>query len=102
LDLFVVSSRGYGKKIDYKYFATKGRGGKGMTYLKITAKTGYASGIRSVFPEDEIIIASKSGMTIRLKAKGISVQGRATVGVKLLDVSKNDTVSDFAVITEER
>lgn len=100
--LFVITSKGYGKKIDYKYFATKGRGGKGMTYLKVTNKNGYASGIRSVFPEDEIIISSKSGMTIRLKAKDISVQGRSTVGVRLLNVNDNDTVSDFAVITEER
>lgn len=101
-NLFVITSKGYGKKIDYKYFATKGRGGKGMAYLKVTDKNGYASGIRSVFPEDEIIISSKSGMTIRLKAKDISVQGRSTVGVRLLTVNDKDTVSDFAVITEER
>ncbi len=100
--LFVITSKGYGKNIDYKYFASKGRGGKGMTYLKVTDKNGYASGIRSVFPEDDVIISSKSGMTIRLKAKDISVQGRATVGVRLLNVNDNDVVSDFAVITEER
>jgi DNA gyrase subunit A len=100
--LFVITSKGYGKNIDYKYFAAKGRGGKGMTYLKITEKNGYAAGIRSVFSDDEVIISSKSGMTIRLKAKDISVQGRATVGVRLLNVNDNDVVSDFAVITEER
>lgn len=99
--LFVVSSLGYGKKMEYKNFATKGRGGKGMAYLKVTEKNGYAIGLRSVFPDDEIIIASKSGMTIRLLAQDISVQGRATVGVRLLNLSENDQVSDFAVLTDE-
>lgn len=100
--LFVVTSKGYGKKMNYKNFATKGRGGKGMTYLKITDKNGYAIGIRSIYTDDEIIISSKNGMTIRLRANDISLQGRATVGVKLLDVDVDDTVSDFAIITEEK
>jgi DNA gyrase subunit A len=72
-----------------------------MTYLKVTDKNGYASGIRSVALTDEIIISALSGMTIRLLAKDISTQGRSTVGIKLLDLNDNDAVSDFAVITEE-
>ncbi|HSV96110.1 MAG TPA: DNA gyrase subunit A [Spirochaetota bacterium] len=99
--LFVVTEKGYGKKIDYRNFATKGRGGKGMAYLKVSDKNRPASGIRSVFPEDEIIIASKTGMTIRLLAKDVSIQGRSTVGVKLLDLNESDVVTDFAVISEE-
>ena len=71
-----------------------------MTYLKITDKNGSASGIRSVMSTDEIIITTLSGMTIRLLAKDISNQGRATVGIKLLEVNQNDFVSDFAVISE--
>ncbi len=98
--LFVVTTKGFGKKMEFKNFAAKGRGGKGMTYLKVTDKNGYATSIRSVVPDDEIIIASKSGMTIRLLAKDVSMQGRATVGVKLLDVDDSDEVSDFAVISE--
>ena len=77
------------------------RSGKGMAYLKVSDKNGPASSIRSVFPEDEIIIASKTGMTIRLLAKDVSIQGRATVGVKLLDLNESDMVTDFAVISEE-
>ncbi len=100
--LFVVSSLGFGKRIDYKNFQSKGRGGKGMAYLKVTDKNGPAISIRSVFPEDEIIIASRSGMTIRLLAQDISLQGRATVGVKLLDVGENDEVTDCAVISDEK
>ncbi len=100
--LFVISQKGFGKRVNYQNFATKGRGGKGMTYLKVSGKNGPSIGIRSVYMDDEIIIISKSGMTIRVQAKDISTQGRATVGVKLLDVGNNDMVSDFAVISEEK
>jgi DNA gyrase subunit A len=98
-DLFVVTEYGYGKRMLYKSFAAKGRGGKGMAYLKITEKNGSAIGIKSVMAKDEIIIASKSGMTIRLLAEDVSEQGRATVGVRLLNTSESDTVTDFAVLT---
>ena len=98
--LFVVTSKGFGKRMEYKNFATKGRGGKGMAYLKVMDKNGQAAGVRSVFGDDEIIIASKSGMMIRLTADEVSMQGRATVGVRLLNVEDNDEVSDFAVLTD--
>lgn len=101
-DLCVVTSRGYGKKTQYSHFATKGRGGKGMAYLKISEKNGHAVGVRSVHPEDEVIIASKKGMTIRLKAKEISYQGRTAAGVLLLQLDKDDEVTDFAVLYEEK
>jgi DNA gyrase subunit A len=101
-DLCVVTSRGYGKKTQYSLFATKGRGGKGIAYLKISEKNGYAVGVRSVHPEDEVIIASKKGMTIRLKAKEISYQGRTAAGVLLLQLDKEDEVTDFAVLYEEK
>ena len=99
--LFVISEKGYGKRVSFNNFVNKGRGGKGMAYLKITDKNGYAVGIRSVSLTDEIIISALSGMTIRILARDISSQGRSTVGIKLLDLSDNDAVSDFAVITEE-
>jgi DNA gyrase subunit A len=100
-DLFVVTEKGFGKRMLYKNFATKGRGGKGMAYLKITDKNGHAIGIKSVFAKDEIIIASKSGMTIRLLSEEVSEQGRSTVGVRLLDTADNDVVSDFAILTDD-
>lgn len=100
-DLFVVTEKGFGKRMLYKNFATKGRGGKGMAYLKITDKNGHAIGIKSVVAKDEIIIASKSGMTIRLLAEDVSEQGRSTVGVRLLDTAENDTVSDFAILSAD-
>jgi DNA gyrase subunit A len=98
--LFVITEKGYGKRVNYQNFSNKGRGGKGMIYVKVTEKNGYSSGIKSVFNSDEIIITSKSGMAIRLLAEDVSIQGRATVGVKLLDISGDDGVTDFAVISE--
>jgi len=100
--LFVITSKGFGKNMLFKNIANKGRGGKGMTYLKVTEKVGHAIEIRSVFPDDEIIIASKSGMTIRLLAKDVSVQGRTASGVRLLNIGDDDMVSDVAAITEEK
>jgi len=98
--LFVITEKGYGKRVNYQNFSNKGRGGKGMIYVKVTEKNGYSSGIKSVYNSDEIIITSKSGMAIRLLAEDVSIQGRATVGVKLLDISGDDGVTDFAVISE--
>jgi len=98
--LFVITEKGYGKRVNYQNFVNKGRGGKGMAYVKVTDKNGPSAGVWSVNLEDEIIISSISGMTIRLVAKDISTQGRSTVGVKLLDVGEDDIVSDFAIIKE--
>ena len=98
--LFVITEKGYGKRVNYQNFSNKGRGGKGMTYVKVTDKNGFASGVKSVFVSDEIIITSKNGMTIRVLAEDVSIQGRATVGVKLLDLNDDDHVTDFAAISE--
>ncbi len=99
--LFVVTERGSGKKVDFKNFSVKGRGGKGMTYIKVNEKNGPAIGVKSVKEMDEIIISTKEGMVIRLTAKDISTQGRATYGVNLVSIKDNDFVCDFAVISEE-
>lgn len=98
--LFVISEKGFGKRVDFKHFQNKGRGGKGMTYIKVMERNGNAAGIKSVNETDEILITAKSGMTIRLTAKDISMQGRATSGVKLFNTAENDIVTDFAVIEE--
>jgi DNA gyrase subunit A len=100
--MLVVTSRGFGKIVPYKNFATKGRGGKGMHYVKVTDKVGQSVVVRSVFPDDEVIIASMSGMTIRLLAKDVSVQGRTSSGVRLLDTDEGDQVSDVAILTDEK
>ncbi len=97
--LFVITEKGFGKRINYSNFVNKGRGGKGMAYVKIIDKNGKANGIRSVFSDDEIVITSRTGMTIRLLAKDIPSQGRSTVGVRLLNLGEDDFITDFAVIS---
>ncbi len=99
--LFVVTEQGSGKKVDYKNFMVKGRGGKGMTYIKVNDKNGPAVGVKSVRENDEIIISTKEGMIIRLLAKDVPTQGRATYGVRLVNMKENDFVCDFAVIEQE-
>ena len=64
--LFVITEKGYGKRVNYQNFVNKGRGGKGMAYVKVTDKNGHANGVKSVFDSDEIIITSKNGMAIRV------------------------------------
>ncbi|NUM42669.1 MAG: DNA gyrase subunit A, partial [Leptospiraceae bacterium] len=99
-DLLVITENGYGKRMDYSEFSAKGRGGKGMTYLKITDKNGPAVGVVSVSQEDEVIIIAVSGMVIRVNASEISKVGRATVGVKVVNIKEDDKAQDFAIISE--
>ena len=98
--LLVVSENGYGKRVAYDSFPTKGRGGKGITYLKVTDKNGPAIAVRTVREDDDVVIAAESGMTIRMDASEVSIIGRSTVGVKLLNLDGGDRVRDVAVITE--
>ena len=98
--MLVISEKGYGKRMDYSNFAPKGRGGKGMGYIKITEKNGPAVAICSVHDDDDIIIVAESGMTIRLSASEISLIGRSTVGVRIVNISDNDRVRDVAIISD--
>ncbi|MDH5655127.1 MAG: DNA gyrase subunit A [Spirochaetia bacterium] len=99
--LLVISEKGFGKRMDYSNFAAKGRGGKGMTYIKISEKNGPAVSICSVKDNDDVIIVAESGMTIRLSASEISLIGRSTVGVRIVNISENDKVRDVAIISDE-
>ncbi len=99
--LLVVSEKGYGKRVTFDNFAAKGRGGKGMTYMKVTDKNGPALAIRSVHDDDDVVIVATSGMTIRLDASDVSQIGRATVGVRLVNLADDDTVREIALISEK-
>ncbi len=96
--LFVISEKGFGKRVAYSNFTPKGRGGRGMTYLKIIGKNGPAVRISSICESDDIVVIAKSGMAIRLSAKDISLIGRATVGVKLVNLNKDDAIKDVGLI----
>ena len=95
-DLFVVTSNGGGKRVNLSHFATKGRGGKGMTCIKVKGNQRVVSA-RTVSDENETIITTKSGMTLRIPVSGVSVQGRTAGGVKVLGLSASDEVVDITV-----
>lgn len=97
--ILVVSENGYGKLMKEKEFSVKGRGGKGMTYFKITEKTGNPSAIATVNKNDELFIILTTGNIIRLGVEEVSVQKRNTSGVKLVNIDKGeDKVEDIATL----
>ncbi|MDE6559450.1 MAG: DNA gyrase subunit A, partial [Muribaculaceae bacterium] len=90
--IMVVSSNGYGKRSDLKDYPTHNRGGKGVMTIAITEKTGQLVAIKNVTDENDLVIINKSGITLRLSVKDVRVMGRATQGVKLIDLSKRGDV----------
>ena len=94
--ILVVSEKGYGKRTLIDDYRITGRGGKGVKTLNITEKTGNLVGIRSVNDEDGLMIICRSGMTIRMAIDSLRVMGRATQGVKLINLKKNDTIASIA------
>lgn len=92
--IMVVSEKGYGKKSSVEDYRTTNRGGKGVKTLQVTDKTGRVAAIKSVTDDDDLMIINKSGITIRLRTADVRVMGRATQGVKLIDLTKRgDTIS---------
>ncbi|MBL8035719.1 MAG: DNA gyrase subunit A, partial [Leptospiraceae bacterium] len=99
--LLVISESGYGKRVKYDEFGTKGRGGKGMAFFKSTDKTGKAVAIRTVTENAEVIVTTLSGMVLRSEVKQITVQGRTASGVKVVDINSGDKVADMTVYIPE-
>jgi len=97
----VITEKGYGKCMQFSLFPIKGRGGKGMAYLKVTNRNGTSVGIRTVDQKDEIILSTSKGMVLRVLVKEISTIGRATAGVRIVNVEKDDQISDLAIISNE-
>ena len=97
-DLLIVSEKGMGKRTNIEEFTTQNRGGKGVRCYKITEKTGNVVGLKAVNEEDEIMIINTEGIIIRMKCEGISVLGRVTSGVKLINLSEEDTVASIAKV----
>ena len=88
--VLVVSEKGYGKRSKIEDYRVTNRGGKGVKTLNVTDKTGPLVGIKSVTDENDIMIINKSGITIRIKVSDLSVIGRATQGVRLINLEKRD------------
>ena len=99
--LLIVSEKGLGKRTMITEFTPQNRGGKGVKCYKITEKTGNIIGMKAVNDEDEIMIITIGGIIIRMHVNDISVLGRITSGVKLIDLDEDITVASIAKVREE-
>lgn len=99
--LLIVTTKGYGKRCDYKAFPIRRRGGKGVIAGKITEKSGELVCAKAVSEKDEAIVITKNGTVLRLKLADVREQGRATIGVKLIQIKEDDYVVDVAPIPNE-
>jgi DNA gyrase subunit A len=91
--VLVVSEKGYGKRTAIDEYRITNRGGKGVKTISVTEKTGKLVGILDVTEAEDLMITNKSGVTIRMSVAGISEQGRATQGVKLIRLDENDEIA---------
>ena len=99
--LLIVSEKGMGKRTAMEEFTAQNRGGKGVKCYKITEKTGNVVGIKAVDEEDEIMIINTDGIIIRMLCSGISILGRITSGVKLINLKEEDMVASIAKVRDE-
>lgn len=100
--VMVVSEQGYGKRSEIEDYRKTNRGGKGVKTMNITEKTGKLVTIKSVTDENDLMIINKSGITIRLKVEDIRIMGRATQGVRLINLEKrNDQIGSVCKVMTE-
>lgn len=100
--VMVVSEQGFGKRSDIADYRITNRGGKGVKTLSITEKTGKLVAIKIVTDENDLMIINKSGITIRLRVQDVRVMGRATQGVKLINLGKrNDSIGSVCKVSTE-
>lgn len=100
-DILVVSENGYGKRSKLADYRITNRGGKGVKTLNITEKTGDLIAIKQVSDEDDLMIMNRSGLTIRMHVSDLRVVGRATQGVKLINIKAGDAIASVAEISKE-
>ncbi len=100
--IMVISENGYGKRSDIEDYRKTNRGGKGVKTLSITEKTGKLVAIKSVTDENDLMIINKSGITIRLRVADVRIMGRATQGVRLIDLGKrNDSIGSVCKVNSD-
>ena len=101
--ILVVSENGFGKRPDFVEYRLTSRGSKGVKTINITEKTGKLIAIKNVTDENDLMIITKSGLTIRMAVSDIKVAGRATQGVKLINIKDGDAIAAVSVVnkTEE-
>ena len=100
-DILVVSEKGYGKRSSLEDYRITNRGGKGVKTINVTEKTGNLVAIKNVSDEDDLMIINKSGITIRMAVSDLRVMGRATQGVKLINIKNEDSIAAVAKVMHE-
>ena len=98
--ILVVSENGYGKRSDFDEYRKTNRGGKGVKTLNITEKTGALVAMKNVTDENDLMIINKSGLTIRMAVSDIRVAGRATQGVKLINIKEGDSIAAISAVNK--
>ena len=98
--ILVVSENGYGKRTDFEEYRKTNRGGKGVKTLNITDKTGSLVAIKNVTDENDLMIINRSGLTIRMAVSGIKQAGRATQGVRLINIKDGDSIAAVSVVNK--
>lgn len=98
--IMVISEKGNGKRTNFDEYRLTGRGGKGVKTLSVTAKTGNVVGLKAVKEEDDMMITTKNGITIRMNIVNISIMGRATQGVRVIRLDGDDDIADLAIIRD--
>ncbi len=100
-DILVISENGYGKRSKLEDYRVTNRGGKGVKTLNITGKTGKLISIKSVSDKNDLMIITEHGLTIRLAVRTISLLGRATQGVRLINLKDDDSIASVARVVNE-
>lgn len=98
--LLVVSEHGYGKRSDFDEYRKTNRGGKGVKTLNITEKTGELVAMKNVTDENDLMIINRSGITIRMAVSDIKVAGRATQGVRLINIKDGDSIAAISAVNK--
>ena len=100
-EILVVSENGYGKRSSLDEYRETNRGGKGVKTMNITDKTGLLVSLNSVTDNDDLMIINKSGLTIRIRVSDLRVMGRATQGVRLINIKGNDSIAAVAKVMKD-
>ena len=98
--LLVVSAHGYGKRSDFEEYRKTSRGGKGVKTLNITEKTGELVAMKNVTDDNDLMIINRSGITIRMSVADIKVAGRATQGVRLINIKEGDSIAAISAVNK--
>ena len=98
--ILVVSEHGYGKRSDFDEYRITNRGGKGVKTLNITEKTGALVAMKNVTDENDLMIINRSGLTIRMAVSDIRIAGRATQGVRLINIKDGDSIAAISAVNK--